>query len=328
MLKPLVVIALGGNAMIKGKQRGTIEEQIENVTETARQIMKVIPKWRIVITHGNGPQVGNLMLQMEAGSHPPYNRPSLKMDVAVAMTQGQIGYLIQNILGNLLVTEGPPSRLDPSKKIKVATIITQVVVSKDDPAFQNPTKPVGPFYNKDQSDIIKEEHPDFTFIEDAGRGYRRVVPSPDPIEIYEKDQVNDLLEAGFILVASGGGGIPVVKNLDGTVTGVEAVIDKDLAGERLAIDTKAEAFAILTDTDKVYLNYKTPQQKGIDKMTVTEVEKYLEEGVFGQKLKGSMGPKLKAAIRFLKDGGKKVVITTPELAAAALDGETGTTIVP
>ena len=328
MLKPLVVIALGGNAMIKGKQRGTLEEQIENITKTAKQIMKVIPKWRIVITHGNGPQVGNLMLQMEAGSHPPYDRPSLKMDVAVSMTQGQIGYLIQNILGNLLVTEGPPSRLDPSKKIKVATIITQVVVSKDDPAFQNPTKPVGPFYDKDQVNRIKEEHPDFTIIEDAGRGYRRVVPSPDPIEIYEKDQVNDLLEAGFILVASGGGGIPVVKNPDGTVTGVEAVIDKDLAGERLAIDTKAEAFAILTDTDKVYLRYKTSQQKGIDKMTVVEVEKYLEEGAFGDKLKGSMGPKLKAAIRFLNDGGKKVVITTPELAAAALDGEAGTTIVP
>ncbi|MFX1284325.1 MAG: carbamate kinase [Promethearchaeota archaeon] len=328
MLKPLVVIALGGNAMIRGKQRGTIEEQIENVTETARQIMKVIPKWRIVITHGNGPQVGNLMLQMEAGSHTPYNRPVLPMDVCGAMTQGQIGYLIQNILGNLLVTEGPPSRLDPHKKIKVATIITQVVVSKDDTAFQNPTKPVGPFYNEDQVEQVKEEHPDFTIIEDAGRGYRRVVPSPDPIEIYEKDQVNDLLEAGFILVASGGGGIPVIKNLDGTVTGVEAVIDKDLAGERLAIDTKAEAFAILTDTDKVYLNYKTPQQKGIDKMTVGEVEKYLKEGAFGNKLKGSMGPKLKAAIRFLKDGGRKVVITTPELAAAALDGEAGTIIVP
>ncbi|UCG90684.1 MAG: carbamate kinase [Candidatus Heimdallarchaeota archaeon] len=328
MLKPLVVIALGGNAMIRGKQKGTIEEQIENVTETAKQIMKVIPKWRIVITHGNGPQVGNLMLQMEAGSHSPFNRPILPMDVCGSMTQGQIGYLIQNILGNLLVTEGPPSRLDSSKKIKVATIITQVVVSKDDPAFQNPTKPVGPFYNEDQVDRIKKDHPDFTIIEDAGRGYRRVVPSPDPIEIYEKDQVNDLLEAGFILIASGGGGIPVVENLDGTVTGVEAVIDKDLAGERLAIDTKAEAFAILTDTDKVYLNYKTPQQKGVDRMTVTEVEKHLKEGAFGDKLKGSMGPKLRAAIRFLKDGGKKVVITTPELAAAALDGDAGTTIVP
>ncbi|MHA1214858.1 MAG: carbamate kinase [Candidatus Hodarchaeales archaeon] len=328
MSKPLVVIALGGNAMIQGKQKGTIEEQITNVTETAKQIMKVIPNFRVIITHGNGPQVGNIMLQMEAGSHEPYNRPVLPMDVCGAMTQGQIGYLIQNILGNLLVTEGPPSRLNPEEKIKVATIVTQVVVAKDDPAFQNPTKPVGPFYTKEQADKIAAEHPDFTIIEDAGRGFRRVVPSPDPIEIYEKEQINALLEAGFIVVASGGGGIPVVKNEDGTVKGVEAVIDKDLAGERLAVDTKAEIFAILTDTDKVYLNYKTPEEKGIDQMTIEELEKYLQEGAFGNKLKGSMEPKLKAAIRFIKDGGKKVIITRPELAAAALEGKAGTTIIP
>jgi carbamate kinase len=328
MLKPLCVIALGGNAMIRGKQKGTIEEQIKNITETARQIMKVIPKYRVVITHGNGPQVGNIMLQMEAGNHPPFNRPILPMDVCGSMTQGQIGYLLQNILGNLLVTEGPPSRLDPNKKIKVTTIITQVVVSKEDPAFQNPSKPVGPFYDKEQADKIQNDHPYFTIIEDAGRGYRRVVPSPDPIEIYEKDQINKLIEDGFILVASGGGGIPVVKNSDGTVTGIEAVIDKDLAGERLAADTEAEAFAILTDTDKVYLNYKTPDEKGIDQMTVTELDNYLKEGAFGTKLKGSMGPKLRAAIRFIKDGGKKVVITKPELADAALEGKAGTTIIP
>lgn len=328
MLKPLVVVALGGNAMIQGKQRGTIEEQIENITETARQIMKVIPKYRVVITHGNGPQIGNLLLQMEAGSHSPYNRPILSMHFAGAMTQGQIGYLLQNILGNLLLTEGPASRLDPADKINVATIITQVVVSKDDPAFHNPTKPIGPFYTKEQADKIAIDHPDFTIIEDAGRGYRRVVPSPDPIEIHEKDQVNVLLKAGFIVVASGGGGIPVMKHENGTVEGVEAVIDKDLAGERLAVDTQAEIFAILTDTDKVYLNFKSPDEKGIDQMTISELEKYLEEGAFGSKLKGSMGPKLKAAIRFINDGGKKVIITRPELAAAALEGEAGTTIVP
>ncbi|MFX0173510.1 MAG: carbamate kinase [Candidatus Hodarchaeota archaeon] len=244
---------------------------------------------------------------MEAGSQPPYNRPPMPGDVAGSMTQGQIGYLIQNILGNLLITEGPPSRLDHTKKIKVATIITQVVVSKDDPAFQNPTKTVGPFYSKEDVDRIASEHPNFTFIEDAGRGYRRVVPSPDPLEIHEKDQVNTLLESGFIVVASGGGGIPVIKEEDGTVKGVEAVIDKDLAGERLTNDTKAEVFAILTDTDKVYLNYNTPESKGIDKMTLSMLESYLANGAFGTKLKGSMGPKLKAAVRFIKDGGKKVV---------------------
>lgn len=328
MLKPLVVIALGGNAMIKGKQRGTMEEQIENITQTAQQIMKVIPKNRVVITHGNGPQVGNIMLQMEAGSQDPFNRPVLPMDVCGAMTQGQIGYIIQNILGNLLLTEGPPSRLNPKEKIKVSTIVTQVVVSKEDPAFQNPTKPVGPFYTKEEAEKISEEHPDFTIIEDAGRGYRRVVPSPEPIEIYEKDQVNKLLDVGFVVVASGGGGIPVIVNEDGTIQGVEAVIDKDLAGERLAIDVQAEIFAILTDTDRVYEKFNTPDAVGIDQITVAELEKKLEEGAFGTKLKGSMGPKLQAAIRFIKDGGKRVIITQPELAADALEGKAGTTIIP
>jgi carbamate kinase len=314
--------------MIKGNQRGTVEEQIENITETANQIMKVIPKYRVVITHGNGPQVGNIMLQMEAGSHPPTNRPVLPMDVCGAMTQGQIGYMIQNILGNLLLKEGPSSRTNPEEKIHVSTIVTQVVVSKDDPAFQNPTKPVGPFYSKEQADTIRSDHPEFTIIEDAGRGYRRVVPSPNPIEIYEKDQVNTLLEAGFLVVASGGGGIPVIKNEDGTVKGVEAVIDKDLAGERLAVDVNAEIFAILTDTDRVFLNFNTPEAKGIDSITRVEVEKYLDEGTFGTSLKGSMGPKLRAALRFLKDGGKKVIITSPEKAADALEGKAGTTITP
>lgn len=328
MLKPIVVVALGGNAMIKGKERGTIEEQIINITETSKQIMKMFSSHRVVITHGNGPQVGALMLQQEAGSHSPFDRPIMPMDICGAMTQGQIGYLFQNILGNLLVTEGPPSRLDPNKKIKVVTIVTQVVVSRDDPAFKNPTKPVGPFYTKEEAEKIAAEHPDFTIIEDAGRGHRRVVPSPDPIEIYEKDQVNKLLEAGFIIIASGGGGIPVIQNEDGTVQGVEAVIDKDLAGERLAVDTKAEVFAILTDTDKVYENFNTPEATGIDQMTLSELEIKLEDGTFGSKLKGSMGPKLKAAIRFIKDGGKKVIITRPELAADALEGKAGTTIIP
>lgn len=328
MTKPLVVIALGGNAMIKGKQRGTITEQIENVTKTAEQIMKIIKQgFRIAITHGNGPQVGTLLLQHEAGLK-MHDRPALPMDMCGAQSQGQIGYLIQNILGNMLVTDGPRSKFDASKPIKISTLVTQVVVSKDDLAFKNPTKPVGPFYTKEQGDKVKEENPDFTIIEDAGRGYRRVVPSPDPIEIYEKDQVNALLKDGFIVITSGGGGIPVIKNDNGTVTGVEAVIDKDLAGERLSVDTKANVFAILTDTEQVMLYYNTHEAKGVDKMTVGELEKHMEDGAFGNKLKGSMGPKLKAAIRFIKDGGERVIITKPELAADALDGKAGTTIIP
>ena len=326
-LKPLVVIALGGNAIIRGKQKGTYEEQVENVKETCQQIMKIIKKgYRIVITHGNGPQVGNIMLQMEAGNKDPYNRPVLPMFIAGAMTQGQIGYMIQQQLGNLLFTEGPPSRLDASKKVKTITVVTQNVVSKDDPAFKNPTKPVGPFLTKDDSEKAKHMNPEFTFIEDAGRGYRRVVPSPNPIAINEKDQINSLLIDGYVMITSGGGGIPVIQNNDGTLTGVDAVIDKDLAGAVLADNVKADVFAILTDAEQVMLDFKGPNEKGLDKITVKELENLLEKSAFGDKLKGSMGPKLEAARRYLRDGGKKVIITSPALAAEALDGKAGTTI--
>jgi carbamate kinase len=329
MLKPLVVVALGGNAIIRGKQRGTYEEQVQNITETCKQIMKIIKKgYRVVITHGNGPQVGTVMLQMEAGSKEPYNRPVLPMDVCGAMTQGQLGYFIQQILGNLLLVEGPSSRLDPTKKVKPITVVTQNIVSKDDPAFKNPTKPVGPFLTKEESDTAKKTNPDFTFIEDAGRGYRRVVPSPNPVDINEKDQINSLLIDGYVLITSGGGGIPVIQNEDGTLTGVEAVIDKDLAGARLADNVSADVFAILTDAEQVMLDFNGPNQRGLDKITVKELEQFLADGAFGDKLKGSMGPKLEAARRYLRDGGKKVIITSPGLAADALDGKVGTMIVP
>jgi carbamate kinase len=328
-LKPLVVIALGGNAIIRGKQIGTMEEQVANVTETCKQIMKIIKKgYRIVITHGNGPQVGSVMLQMEAGSKAPYNRPVLPMDVCGAMTQGQLGYLIQQILGNLLITEGPPSRLDPTKKVKTLAVVTQNIVSKDDPAFKNPSKPVGPFLTKEEADKAKMGNPEFTFIEDAGRGFRRVVPSPNPIAINEKDQVNSLLIDGYVLITSGGGGIPVIQNADGTLKGIEAVIDKDLAGAVLADNVSADVFAILTDAEQVMLDFKGPNEKGLSHISVKELEDLLSKGAFGDKLKGSMGPKLEAARRYLRNGGKKVIITSPILAADALDGKAGTTITP
>ena len=326
-LKPLVVIALGGNAIIRGKQTGTYEEQVQNVRDTCEQIMKMIKKgYRIVITHGNGPQVGSLMLQMEAGSKDPYNRPALPMDVCGAMTQGQLGYLIQQILGNLLFLEGPQSRLDSSKKVKTLAVVTQNIVSKDDPAFKNPSKPVGPFLSKEDAEKAKAVNPDFTFIEDAGRGYRRVVPSPTPIAINEKDQINSLLIDGYVLITSGGGGIPVIVNDDGTLKGVEAVIDKDLAGAVLADDVSADVFAILTDAEQVMLDFKGPNEKGISNITVKELEELLSTGAFGDKLKGSMGPKLEAARRYIRNGGKKVIITSPKLAADALEGKAGTTI--
>ena len=326
-LNPLVVIALGGNAIIRGKQTGTFEEQVQNITDTCEQIMKIIKKgYRIVITHGNGPQVGSVMLQMEAGSKEPFNRPILPMDVCGAMTQGQIGYLIQQILGNLLFKEGPPSRLDQTKKVKTLAVVTQNIVSNDDPAFKNPTKPVGPFMTKEEADKAKQRHPNHTYIEDAGRGYRRVVPSPNPIAINEKDQINSLLIDGYVMIVSGGGGIPVIKNSDGTINGVEAVIDKDLAGAVLADDVSADVFAILTDAEQVMIDFKGPNERGINHITVKELEDLLSKGAFGEKLTGSMGPKLEAARRYIRNGGKKVIITSPRLAADALDGKAGTTI--
>jgi len=270
------------------------------------------------------------LLQQEAGSHPPYNRPALPMDVCGAMSQGQIGYLIQKALGTILVTDGPDSRLakKPGDKIKCCTFVTHVVISKDDPAFKNPTKPVGPFYTKEQVDELRKKHSDYVFLEDAGRGYRRFVPSPLPVEIYEREQINTIIETGIIPIVSGGGGIPVIKTTKGTIEGITGVIDKDLAACQLAFDTGAEVLTILTDPEQVMLNFNTPQAKGISKMTLADLEENLAKGAFGNSLKGSMGPKLDAARRFLKNGGKKVVITRPDLAADALDGKVGTTFVP
>lgn len=328
-LKPLVVIALGGNAIIRGKQTGTYEEQVQNITDTCHQIMKIIKKgYRIVITHGNGPQVGNIILQMEAGSKEPYNRPILPMHVAGAMTQGQIGYLIQQILGNLLYLEGSSSISDHNMRVETLCIITQNIVSINDPAFINPSKPVGPFLTQEEADVAKKTHPNFTYIEDAGRGYRRVVPSPNPIAINEKDQINSLLIDGYVIIVSGGGGIPVIKNPDGTLTGVDAVIDKDLAGAVLADNVSADVFAILTDAEQVMTDFKGPNERGLSHITVKQLEDLLSKGAFGDKLKGSMGPKLEAARRYLRSGGKKVIITSPNLAADALDGKAGTTITP
>lgn len=325
----LVVVALGGNAIIRGNQFGTIDEQIQNITDTCRQILKIINKgYRIIITHGNGPQVGNVMLQMEAGSKEPYYRPVLPMDVCGAMTQGQIGYLIQQILGNLLLTEHSSNNNDSSRIAKTITVVTQNIVSKEDPAFKKLSKPVGPFLKKEEADKAKNLHPDYVFIEDAGRGYRRVVASPTPIAINEIEQINVLLRDGYVPIVSGGGGIPVIRNEDGTLKGVEAVIDKDLAGALLANKLNADVFAILTDADQVMLDYKGPNEKGLSNITVGELNSMLDEGAFGNKLKGSMGPKLRAARKYLENGGKKVIITSPNLAADALDGKKGTTIIP
>ncbi len=311
--KKVTVIALGGNAILQPGQRGTFAEQMKNVETTCQQLAQMVEsgKYKIIITHGNGPQVGNILLQNETAKDVAAPMP---LYVCGAESQGLIGYMMQQTLHNLLVDKG-------KGEIPIATVVTQVVVDKKDQAFQNPTKPVGPFYSEEEAKKLESEK-GYHIKEDAGRGWRRVVPSPDPIEIFEKEAVRQLVEARSIVVASGGGGIPVVKEGEKLV-GVDAVIDKDLAGERLAVDVNAKIFLVLTDVDQVKLNYKTPQEKGLSQITVEEAKKYHAEGHFA---KGSMEPKVRAAIRFIEAGGERAVITSLDKAVDALDGKAGTTI--
>jgi len=311
--KQLVVVALGGNAILQPGQKGTFEEQMSNVHVTCEQLAKMVEsgEYKVVVTHGNGPQVGNLLLQNEAGKEVAAPMP---LFVCGAESQGLIGLMIQQNLGNLLAASGKGD-------IPIATVVTQVVVSKDDPAFTNPTKPVGPFYNEAEAKALESEK-GYDVREDAGRGWRRVVPSPDPIEINEKAAIRQLVDARSIVIASGGGGIPVVRE-NGALKGVDAVIDKDLAGERLAVDVGASIFMILTDVDSVRLNYNTPEEKAISSMTVAEANAYRDEGHFA---KGSMEPKVRAAVRFIESGGSKAIITSLDKAFDALAGSAGTTI--
>jgi len=315
-MKKRVVIALGGNAILQRGQRGTYEEQMENVRKTAKQIAEIIlhNDYEVVVTHGNGPQVGALLLHMDAGQQ-LYGIPAQPMDVAGAMTQGQIGYMIGQALMNELRKKGVEK--------PVATVVTQTVVDKNDPAFQNPSKPVGPFYDEETAKRLAEEK-GWTVVEDAGRGWRRVVPSPDPKGHVEAAVIVDLVEKGFIVIASGGGGVPVIEE-NGQLRGVEAVIDKDLAGEKLAEEVKADIFMILTDVNGAAINYGKPSERWLEKVTVEELKKYYEEGHFR---KGSMGPKVLAAIRFIEWGGERAAIASLDRAVEALEGKTGTQIFP
>jgi len=312
--KQLVVVALGGNAILQPGQRGTFEEQMDNVHTTCEQLAQMVEsgKYKIVVTHGNGPQVGNLLLQNEAGKDVAAPMP---LFVCGAESQGLIGLMIQQNLGNLLAAKG---RGD----IPIATVVTQVVVDKNDSAFANPTKPVGPFYDEAEAKALESEK-GYDVREDAGRGWRRVVPSPDPIEIHEKTAIRQLVDARSIVIASGGGGIPVLRQ-DGLLSGVDAVIDKDLAGERLAVDVGASIFMVLTDVDSVRLDYKTPDEKALSHITIDEAKAYAAEGHFA---KGSMEPKVRAAIRFIEAGGERAIITSLDKAFDALEGQAGTTIV-
>jgi len=312
--KKTVVVALGGNAILQPGQKGTFEEQYGNVHRTVEQLAAMVlsGKWRLVITHGNGPQVGNILLQQDAAKAVV---PPMPMDVCGAESQGFIGYMIQQAFHNVLAHAG---RGD----IPVATIVTQVLVDKADPAFENPAKPVGPFYSAEEAKRLQAEK-GWHVVEDAGRGWRRVVPSPDPKAIVEREAIRLLVENRAIVVASGGGGIPVIKE-DGTYRGVEAVIDKDLAGERLAEDVGAAVFLILTDVDRVRLNYKRPGEKVLDRLTVAEAKGYAQQGHFA---KGSMEPKVKACVRFIEAGGERAVIASLAQAVEAGEGRAGTQVV-
>ena len=308
----LIVIALGGNALLQRGQKGTFEEQYQNVKKTADRVADLIVRgYRIVLTHGNGPQVGATLLRHEAAKGIV---PTFPLDACGAETQGFIGYMIQQALRNELKSRG----IDKF----VVTVITRVIVDKHDMAFQNPTKPIGPFYTKEEASQIKQQKPDLVIKEDAGRGFRRVVPSPDPKVIAERYAIRALIDAGFVVVACGGGGIPIIEQ-DGLAVGVEAVIDKDLGGQRLATLIGANLFVILTDVDGAYLNYGKSNQEYIREITTGKLRNYANEGQFKE---GSMGPKVEAAIRFVESGGERAVIASLGSLIEAIDNKTGTQV--
>lgn len=308
-----IVIALGGNALQAAGKPATAEAQLEVVEETSEHIADIIGKgYNVVVAHGNGPQVGRLVLQNEYANS---ITPAMPFDVCGAMSQGMIGYHIQQGLSKVLRHRG--------NNTQVATVVTQVVVDQNDPKFKNPSKPIGPFYTEDEARAIAAEK-GYIMKEDAGRGWRRVVASPMPTEIIELDAVKCLLNGGFIVVTVGGGGIPVIWNDKGDLEGTAAVIDKDLASEKLAEDINADALVILTAVEKVSINYNKPDQKDLDTLSVAEAKQYIAEGHFAP---GSMLPKIEAAIKFVESNpGRKAIITSLDKAVLALEGKAGTTL--
>jgi carbamate kinase len=310
-----VVIALGGNALQDAETSPSAEAQLDVVNRTCEYLANISCNgYEMAIVHGNGPQVGRLVLSQEIASRTDSNLSPMPFDVCGAMSQGYIGYQIQQSLRDALRNR--------NRNIPVVTILTQVVVDENDPAFQNPTKPIGPFYSKEEAESLTAER-GYTMREDAGRGWRRVVASPTPKRITEIDSVKRLWNTTIVITA-GGGGIPVVENLDGSLRGVAAVIDKDLAAETLAEDMGTDFLLILTEVDKVSVNYKKPNQRALSHITVAEAIRYMQEGHFAP---GSMLPKVLAAIKFARRfPGKKAIITSLYKAVDALEGKEGTTI--
>lgn len=311
--RKVAVVAVGGNSLIKDKSHQTVPDQYEASAETMLHIAGMIEaNWDVVITHGNGPQVGFILRRAELALHELHPVP---LDSCGADTQGAIGYMFQRALYN----EFCRRRIEK----QAATVVTQVLVDRKDPAFENPSKPIGSFMEEPTA-LQRRDDDGWVVVEDAGRGWRRVVPSPKPIRIVEKDAIQSLIHQGFIVVAVGGGGIPVVEDEHGQLVGVEAVIDKDFASALLAIDIHADLFLISTAVERVALNFNKPDQQWLDRITLAEAKRYLAEGHFA---KGSMEPKIRAIIDFLEAGGKEALVTNPENIERALSGETGTRIV-
>lgn len=311
---PLAVVAFGGNALLRPEDRGTQEEQIARAKQAARWLAEIVRHgYRLIVVHGNGPQVGNILVQAEEAST---KIPPQSLDIAGAQTQGSIGFMLQQAIRNRLEAIGIGG--------EVSTVLTEVEVDPTDPAFKRPTKPIGPFFTRYRAEALERDL-GWTMKEDSGRGWRHVVPSPKPLRIMNINTIEHMLDAAAVIVAAGGGGIPVVKGRDGQWRGIEAVIDKDYASAKLAADLRADLFIILTGVAKVALDYNKPTQRFVDRMTVAEAESHLADGQFPA---GSMGPKIESALQFVKASGQQVLITDVEVLHDALEGKDGTLIVP
>ncbi len=312
--RPLVVIAVGGNSLIRDAEHMTVLDQYQAAGETSHHIAAVVEEgYRVIITHGNGPQVGFILLRSELAKDQLHQVP---LESCVADTQGAIGYQIKQTLNNELRRRG----ID----LPIAALVTQVIVDPDDPAFATPSKPIGPFYSEEEARVHRRQD-GWDMAEDAGRGWRRVVASPTPLEVVETRVIRFLVDGGAVVIAGGGGGIAVVRGADGSLTGRPAVIDKDATSCLLAKTLGAEIFLVSTSVERVALDYGTPRQRWLDRMTVAETRRHLTDGQFAA---GSMRPKMEAAVDFLENGGKKVIITVPDRLEDALHGRAGTTIVP
>ncbi len=313
MKKKLALVAFGGNAMLPPQVRGTADEQAQNARQAAQLMVEVVRKgYELIVVHGNGPQVGNLLLQMEsaAASIPPF-----PLDVCDAMTQGSMGYLLERAICNELRRQ--------SLRKEVVTVLTQVVVDPEDPGFTRPEKPIGPFYSPERAKALRAEN-GWQMVEDAGRGFRRVVASPTPIDVMPKKAISALVSRGQVVIAAGGGGIPVIINEDGLVQGIEAVIDKDRVSALIAAEARADLFVILTGVERVWENFGKPDARPLPVIGLEKARKMLASGQFPP---GSMGPKIESAIAYIEGGGSEVLITSAEKLKAALAGRSGTRIV-